>query len=326
MDQLLDSLCELTDQRDPEALARAAVKAAAHLAGAPQARLYALDSDGGLRARPLAAWPEGPLEGLALERRPHFLRCLDGRQAALSPDRRELVLPLLEGEAVSGFLVLASPDLEPTALHRLQKLLTIYRNQAALLRRQHHDALTGLFNRNALDSWLGRLRRGGRRAGDEGPPGCLAMLDIDHFKRINDSLGHLYGDEVLLILADLMRNTFRAEDLLFRYGGEEFVAVLQHTRLDTAREVLERFRQRVAQHPFPQINQVTVSIGFTAMGGEVLPTTLLDRADQALYRAKRGGRNRVCAFEDLHLPAAEPRSPNVELFAEGPLDARGAGG
>ena len=157
-----------------------------------------------------------------------------------------------------------------------------------------------------------------RRAADSGPTGCFAIFDIDHFKRINDSLGHLYGDEVLLIFTDLMRESFRFNDLLFRYGGEEFVAVLGETDLRTALLVLERFRTTVAQHKFPQINQVTVTIGVTQITPQLLPSTLIDRADKALYHGKNHGRDQVNAFEWLEGGRVAGReaasSRNIELF------------
>jgi diguanylate cyclase (GGDEF)-like protein len=143
----------------------------------------------------------------------------------------------------------------------------------------------------------------------------VAVLDVDHFKRINDTFGHLFGDEVLLLVSRLMREAFRDEDLLFRYGGEEFVAVLAAQGRDGAAAALDRFRERVAAHRFPQLSQVTLSIGFTAMRARELPAAAIARADQALYCAKEEGRNRVCDYDAL-LAAGRVRAAAAGHVAE----------
>ena len=128
----------------------------------------------------------------------------------------------------------------------------------------------------------------------------LAVLDIDHFKQVNDRFGHLYGDEILIHFAQLMRSTFRAGDMLYRFGGEEFVVVFAVKRVEDGKEALERFRRAVEAYDFPRIGKITVSIGFTGIQGTGGPvTTLIDRADNAVYYAKRNGRNRVCGYETL---------------------------
>ena len=119
------------------------------------------------------------------------------------------------------------------------------------------------------------------------------MFDVDHFKRINDRFGHLYGDEVLLLLAQLLRRRFRGEDRCFRYGGEEFAVLLAPTDEDGARTAVERLRHDVERHPFPRVGQVTISLGCVQLRPGLSPTDLVDLADRALYEAKRGGRNRA---------------------------------
>jgi diguanylate cyclase (GGDEF)-like protein len=128
----------------------------------------------------------------------------------------------------------------------------------------------------------------------------LAVADIDHFKQVNDRFGHLYGDEILIHFARVMRKTFRAGDLLYRFGGEEFVVVFAVNDKVHGATALERFRKATAEYDFPRVGRVTASIGFTRIDGTRTPaTTLVDRADQALYCAKSQGRNRVCQYEDL---------------------------
>ena len=138
-----------------------------------------------------------------------------------------------------------------------------------------------------------------RRQINSGKEQWLAVVDIDHFKRVNDEFGHLYGDEVLLLVANLLRTSFRPQDGLFRFGGEEFVILLRATALEDAQMIFERFRNNIEQHHFPQVGQVTVSIGFDRIGLNATPVVILGHADMALYHAKTNGRNQVCYYEGL---------------------------
>jgi len=211
-------------------------------------------------------------------------------------------------------------DASPTGY--LAALLRIYGNHLAILSRSKHDALTGLLNRQAFDDKVPRLfgdtphaRRG---EVDGSPSHCLALIDIDHFKRINDRFGHLYGDEVLLLLSRLMEQSLRETDLLFRYGGEEFVVVLDDVGQEAAQQVLERFRRAVAEHDFPQVGTVTVSIGFAIPLAPAPLVDVISQADQALYHAKDSGRNQVCSYQSLMeqglVGAAAPGGSDIELF------------
>jgi diguanylate cyclase (GGDEF)-like protein len=178
------------------------------------------------------------------------------------------------------------------------------------------DPLTRLANRRVFYSQVGRelARR------DVGPrKRFLAVIDIDHFKQINDRFGHLYGDEILIHFARLMRSTFRAGDLLYRFGGEEFVILYGVAQHEDRRLALERFRGAVEAYQFPRVGQVTASIGFTALAGPIVPaTTLVDRADNAVYYAKRSGRNRICEYEALVAEGAL-QAPQVEAGGEATL-------
>ena len=153
-----------------------------------------------------------------------------------------------------------------------------------------HDALTGLFNRAAL----GRLLDDAEGPRLHGAPYVLVLLDIDHFKQVNDRYGHLLGDRALRAVADAINASIREGDFAVRYGGEEFLIVLPDTRLDAGFDVAERIRLRVmaATLPFP----LTASIGLASgQPGQDPPEAVFDRADQALYRAKTAGRNRIVA-------------------------------
>jgi diguanylate cyclase (GGDEF)-like protein len=137
-------------------------------------------------------------------------------------------------------------------------------------------------------------------------------VDIDHFKSINDSHGHLFGDEVLLLASQIMARTLRSSDQLFRFGGEEFVIVLESLAPGGARRAFDRVREAVATHLFPQIGRVTISLGYTQIRPHDVSATCIERADAALYYAKRAGRNDARDYE--------------ELVAAGDLARRGAGG
>ncbi len=157
------------------------------------------------------------------------------------------------------------------------------------------DPLTGLNNRRYLQTHVVGLME---QSAQKGRPLSAMVLDIDHFKKVNDAHGHDVGDEILKGFASRVRRVVRGADLLCRFGGEEFVIVMPETRLSTARLVAERVRARVAGSPFPirggaETLTITVSIGVAESHGGESPDALIRRADQALYLSKSGGRNRV---------------------------------
>ncbi|MCL1634693.1 sensor domain-containing diguanylate cyclase [Luteimonas sp. SX5] len=154
-----------------------------------------------------------------------------------------------------------------------------------------YDALTGLLNRTALEQLRQRPDAMLRL---EAATYSLAVVDIDHFKQVNDRYGHLIGDEVLRAVAEVIAASIRQDDIAVRYGGEEFLLVLLATPLASAYEVAERIRQSVMEAPLPF--PVTVSVGIAAATPpRDTPEKVFELADQALYRAKAGGRNRVVA-------------------------------
>jgi diguanylate cyclase (GGDEF)-like protein/PAS domain S-box-containing protein len=162
-----------------------------------------------------------------------------------------------------------------------------------LLEQATHDALTGVFNRRHVE---GVLRTEVERAERHARPLAVAILDADHFKRVNDTHGHQAGDEVLRAISQRCRKTLRTNDVLGRYGGEEFVVVFPETTLDEAQAVAERLRAAVADGPIEVGHDalgVTVSIGLAAREPGQAVDELLQRADAALYTAKQDGRNLV---------------------------------
>jgi diguanylate cyclase (GGDEF)-like protein len=164
------------------------------------------------------------------------------------------------------------------------KALLAERDQLLLV-----DTLTGIPNRRAAESALkvelSRMRR-------TGLPFCVAMVDIDHFKRVNDTFGHAAGDIVLGQVASTILGEARITDTIARWGGEEFLAILQGS-LDGAQVFCERTRKAIERLSFPGIGSVTVSIGLAEIEPNEEPPATIARADERLYDAKRGGRNRV---------------------------------
>lgn len=162
------------------------------------------------------------------------------------------------------------------------------------------DSLTGLFNRRYFENTFEReFLRAQRYSNDM----SVAVLDVDYFKKINDTYGHLCGDYVLKEIAYLTLQTFRKTDIVFRYGGEEIVVILTETPLEKAIIPLERLRKNIENYPFNYDNndiKVTVSIGVEALHSEINSAeNLLNNADRALYIAKEQGRNRVITSSDL---------------------------
>jgi diguanylate cyclase (GGDEF)-like protein len=159
-------------------------------------------------------------------------------------------------------------------------------------RRSTVDPLTGLCNRSALEQRLAELD-GEQSAADEGLSHALLLCDLDHFKRVNDQLGHAAGDAVLQDVAYTMRATLRAGDSIYRVGGEEILVVLPGASEEDAMEIAERLRREVRERR-PVGVPVTVSIGVAVSGEGVVDTDqLVGQADAALYAAKAGGRDRV---------------------------------
>jgi two-component system cell cycle response regulator len=208
------------------------------------------------------------------------------------------------------------------ALHVKKLQDQLRQRNAELHRLSSTDGLTGLFNRRYLDEELARRNQDSLRHHDTL---CLVLLDIDHFKRVNDTYGHPAGDLVLQAFADRIGVGLRAGDIAGRWGGEEFLAILPRTNLDGAFDVAERIRSATAATPVSVAGQdisVTVS-GGCALGPAGSTGDLIRLADQCLYRAKGAGRNRIVAEEvdgrtSARLIAGAPVALVDHARAEGP--------
>lgn len=211
------------------------------------------------------------------------------------------------------------------------RLLTMYGNILDMLDYSERDALTGLWNRKPFDDLFYKtLKPTEAVVAEQLPDGVehrattnapsnfwLTMVDIDHFKQVNDTFGHLIGDEVLILVARLLKTSFRAYDRVYRFGGEEFLVVLRSADHDAAVAAVERFRTNMAAYEFPQAGRITASLGVTEILAGDTPAAACERADQAVYYAKHHGRNQVCSEADLvrrGLLTVDLKVGDVELF------------
>jgi diguanylate cyclase (GGDEF)-like protein len=219
--------------------------------------------------------------------------------------------PIYGGHQLLGYFVFQR-DRETTPVEDaiIHGVLEVFTNYFALLDSSQRDQLTGLFNRYSLEYNLDRLwsvlsskTSGNSDVNDTrvSDPASywLCILDVDHFKKINDNFGHVIGDEVLIMVTRLLQSGLRQSDLLYRYGGEEFVAIIAADDLESATETFERCRRKIEEFDFPQIGHVTISGGFSNADPSVLPQEIINRADSALYAAKDAGRNRIFHYGTL---------------------------
>jgi diguanylate cyclase (GGDEF)-like protein len=250
-----------------------------------------------------------------------------GRPASVAGQTHLAVYPLATDQEVVAVLELETAQpLDERDQGLVASVLRIHRNFQGLLDYSERDTLTGLLNRKTFDDAFLKVALPAapqvaaapaerRQAGPVAH--YLGLIDIDHFKRVNDGYGHLIGDEVLLLLARLMRATFRYHDRLYRFGGEEFVVLLRCGDEASALAAFERLRGNVARYAFPQIGTITVSIGCTAIRAQDTPSAAFERADRAVYHAKAHGRDQVHSHAALvaagQLDEGEQRG-EVELF------------
>lgn len=348
MHQLAEPLAQLTKRRSRGALERDVLELLERVApGAVIELFHCVGAPDGLRLLLAARINVGaprtadnnlaesvPATGVGLDALPPissmslFERALRRREPVIDATSGRHIFPACTD--AGGFAIFDLRRAEPISagdLRLIQSLVDIYRNQVSLLDYGETDSLTGLLNRKTFDS---TFHEAATLVAAEAQVSSLAserraaahrcwigVIDIDHFKRVNDVHGHLIGDELLLMVAQLMRASFRFGDSLFRFGGEEFVVVLRAPERVHALRAFERFRERLLAHEFPRVGRVTASVGFSGIRGDDLPSDAFERADRAVYFAKQNGRNQVRCFEDLleagSLDAAD-RAGAVELF------------
>ncbi|MBV8665831.1 MAG: GGDEF domain-containing protein [Burkholderiaceae bacterium] len=326
MDALIRHMVGITGQRDHRLLEISVVRALHELAEAARVRAFAIfNIDEDLYVRPRVWMQNGRIisseeatgedhGGDSIAAFPALQACISGHVNCAEETTAEgesvLWLPIWLNDKVSSCLQISNPmPFSKSARDVIEGIIGVYRNYHSLLDYSERDSLTGLLNRKTFDEKFARMAMESvpadhhagseRRQGMHVPEQWLAVADVDHFKSVNDRFGHLYGDEVLILIANMLRRSFRDHDRIFRFGGEEFVILLRSTSRDDARKAFERFRAEVERQQFPQVGRMTVSLGFARINARETPVMLLGNADRALYYAKINGRNRVCSFEEL---------------------------
>jgi two-component system cell cycle response regulator len=323
--QVIDTLAEITRHHDRQLLERSLTSTLAELIPSQEFRLYRVVLNGSrieialltLVRQGLVVTESDPAQTLlSAQMSGAITEAVQSAGIVHLEDPRtadqHLIYPVFDKEnEIYGVLVQTAerPSLEDQRF--THGLLRVYSNYLMLLEESQHDKLTQLLNRETLDREVTKViiannkkqyrmekSNTAKRLSDE-ETYWLCVADLDHFKRINDKFGHLYGDEVLILFARLLESVFRDEDQLFRYGGEEFIALFRTRSREDARAVCERFRKTVEEHEFPRVGQVTVSIGVVEIGRQEGTTGVIDQADQALYYSKEHGRNQVNFYLEL---------------------------
>ena len=339
---LIDAVALATSHRDRDELDRAVATMLFEHVQPKCVRVYRVLGDQGRQRVQLRAYmddlglhaggdPTDPALLPLLTEKPHWHECaLLGDSVHFLPegnatDRFDSVFPLMGNSGLIGLIEVEFSGeraaIRPHDASLVQGVLRILRNHLSALDYGERDTLTGLLNRRTFEATFAK-RRGvlaPAPAPEAATPGSwLGVIDVDRFKTINDTFGHLFGDEVLLLLARLMFDTFRSTELIYRFGGEEFVVIVDGTDEQGAGVAYDRFRKVVEDHRFPQVGNVTVSIGYTRVGPTDVPASAMGRADSALYYAKEHGRNATHCYETLvrdgRLRPNQSPTTELELF------------
>ncbi|MEC4088501.1 GGDEF domain-containing protein [Pseudoalteromonas rubra] len=226
-------------------------------------------------------------------------------------------MPLRLDDQVIGLLWIYEA-LTPANCNLTAHLMNVFFHQLHTLALARIDPLSQLLNRQTFDEKVLEIAsgQGFLQPREEPDPRrwYLALFDIDHFKRVNDSFGHVIGDEVILLTAQHLKENFRAEDYVFRYGGEEFAVLFQAHNDSEAQSLLDRVRGVIRSVMFPQVGQVTLSVGFTDVTDVMQVSELVNQADMALYHAKQHGRDRVVFYATLEGVSLQVTTSDIELF------------
>jgi len=344
---ILKKLGSMTAIRDTLLLEQSLLRTLGPLLGVLESSLYLIDDNGNVvRALHHARFAE--VEGNGVQRTAERVEEVNNSQD-IPGDIRELLAnvrmlgkscsrntenvfqicyPLLGGHKLRGCFVFCR-DQEVTAVENatIHGVLEVFTNYYDLLDTSQRDPLTGLLNRYSLEINLDRLwnllsarlhdSNNARSRRDSVPQSYwLGIVDIDHFKKINDNYGHIIGDEVLIMVTRILEKSFRQSDLLYRYGGEEFIAIIAANDLDSATLAFERARSDIEKFKFPQVGHISISGGFSSADPSVMPQEVINRADSALYAAKNAGRNRVYHYDTLVKQGVlkEIASGSIDLF------------
>lgn len=319
---ILDYIIEITEQRDAELLEMSLAKTLLELYDAGKVlfcktkngnpdfyNVFQVDAEGSIKD---LGFDE--IESVTHSLGPHFKMSMESGNSVEvnNPRMRVIIHPVSLFSHIIGYIVVY-PLLDSSIdCAVIEGFLKIYQNYITLLHDNQRDRLTGLLNRKTFDDRIMKIidfkktrekilepENTRRHEMNDSSGFWLGIADIDNFKIINDTFGHVYGDEVLILLSRLMTQSFRNDDLLFRYGGEEFVVIIRAQDESNAFHAFNRFRELVAAYSFPRVGAISVSIGMVQITSQEVPTSFVGHADQALYYGKTHGKNRVCSYEKL---------------------------
>ena len=337
--RVLDSIVEITKQRDSDALGISILATIAELIPSSFICLYkvkegnsavffqlitSLEAKKDTHGIKQYQWDRPPpsCDTLFLNENSQSLEQFHLYQS--SDQRHHIFIPIVNDNEIVYAIDISSKRELQKYIETLLAISKVCENFYAILSVSEKDTLTGLLNRKTYEQKLTTLLQGqqhkkkfndlqpeNQRQGKNQNYTWLAIFDIDFFKKVNDQYGHIYGDEVLLVLSQLMKANFRTNDLMFRFGGEEFVVIFEPVAKVQAQAALLKFMDKVRQHNFPMVGNITLSCGFAKICASEHPKTALNNADKALYYAKEHGRNCLYNFEEL-LQQNKLQLPNVE--------------
>lgn len=301
-------LIDMTEHDEPYRLKRTFVQAVQQVVGEFKLDLFEVVYSDGAYIQRGCLEPDRPF---APERRSAIINaCSDHQIHKFEGDltHSRYAIPIRIDTVTTEVLVIEGGQLVvgDAEIEAISNISRLYQNYTTLLHRYERDSLTGLMNRHSFERQIDLLHK------VHAYSYFIVMIDVDHFKKVNDTYGHLFGDDVLILIAKKLKEFFGAAHYrhLFRFGGEEFVVLLEGDQ-ESALESIDHYRAMIEQTDFPGVGQVTLSAGVAPINPEQPIVRPIDHADQALYEAKRTGRNRVVMS---HLVEREE-----ELIQEGDL-------
>lgn len=328
--QFVDSLAEITRHHDRELMETSLLKTLSEYEGSQELWLYKVISQEPDIALGLLAHLSNDHVITANQPRKHNIppqilnhvaEVIETKNVkiiqAKNSSNRKIIYPVFnKSNEVFAILIQSTTEINIDKQRLIIGLLRIYSNYLELIEHAKRDKLTGLLNRETLNVEITRILikngevsklplRKKEPYNDEKRENkgqfshWLGIVDIDHFKAINDNYGHLYGDDVLILVARLIEESIRDYDLAFRFGGEEFVILLEAYDIEDALRAFTRMNELIANHSFAKIEKLTATIGVTQIADQMGTSDVIGNADRALYYGKENGRDRVCIYENL---------------------------
>ena len=209
--------------------------------------------------------------------------------------------------------------------HQIIGMLRVFQNFRELLTESQTDELTGLPNRKSFNGFVSKINDAlmptpevhgdeRRHSANQAETFWLALVDLDNFKQINDTFGHLMGDEVLVRAAQVMQGRLREFDMVFRYGGEEFAILAPAENKEDITALLERVREAIQALNLSTVGNITASFGVVEMRRDTFHITSIENADKALYHSKENGKNQITFASDIELASNDATDDDIELF------------